>query len=131
MSEDLNLDEFSGGNLYKGRDFEDGPEYHTISDVTVAEFRDGRRKPVLTFIDADKQAPLGPLNVKKLKSDFGERTSQWIGRTVMLMAGPDFNGNPSLIVLPQKPQKAAKGAAGAAPKDDGAAPAISDEDIPF
>lgn len=110
MTEDIDLNEFAGGAFFKGRDFADGPEYHTIVDVFVAEFRDGTRKPALTFSDADKQAALGPLNVKSLKTEFGDKTSGWIGRTVMLMAGPEFNGNPSLLVLPQKPLKSDTGA---------------------
>jgi hypothetical protein len=132
MTEDYDLNEFTGSKFFKGKDFVDNPEYFTITDVHIAEFKDGRRKPVLSFEDTEKTTPLGPMNVDRLKDKFGDKTSGWVGRTVMLMAGPEFNGNPSLVVLPQKPPKAANGTAST--QGDGApkgSPPPSDTDIPF
>lgn len=103
MAIDLNLDQYTQSRFIKGRDVPEGL-FLTISDVTEETFRDGTSKPCLSFADDDRQVALGAQNLKKLIAAFGPRTSQWVGRTVLLTAGPEYQGNPSLLLMPQMPK---------------------------
>ena len=152
MATDLDLQEYLGGDFIKGRDV-DEPLLLTISDVTEQGFKDGSKKPVLHFTETDQVAPLGRQNLKRLMDKFGERTSLWVGRQVLLTQGAEYQGNPSLIVSPysnkRQPGAAAAGEAAPAqrrgvqaepaqraapaPAQRRAAPVVDDdpEDIPF
>ena len=124
-SNDLDLKQYLGGDYFKGRDVAE-PILLTIYGIVEQEFKDGSKKPVLAFEEDDRLAPLGRQNLKRLMEKFGDRTSAWIGRQVMLTQGAEYQGNPSLVVSPYgrkaaqpgKPQRAA-------------APAPQEEDIPF
>lgn len=102
MAMDLDLNQYLGGSTFKGSDFSEGAEAFVIEDVTELEFQDGTKKPALTLVGAEKKAPLGPRNLRKLMGAFGDRTSQWIGQEVLLTAGDEYQGRPSLLILPQK-----------------------------
>lgn len=102
MAIDLNLDGYLRGNLFKGKDVVEDACFLTIADVLELDFN-GTSKPALKFVDEDRMAALGVQNLKRLVAAFGDRTSKWVGQTVLLTAGPEFQGNPSLLVVPQKP----------------------------
>lgn len=102
MAIDLDLNQYLGGTTFKGADFAEGAEAFVIEDVIELEFQDGTKKPALTLAGADKKAALGPRNLRTLMKAFGERTSLWIGQEVLLTAGDEFQGRPSLLILPQK-----------------------------
>lgn len=124
-----------GGKYVRGADFEDSPEFMTIQDVNLATFNDGSKKLALTFNDG-REATVNKRNFTRLVEKWGENPNAWIGRTVMCMAGDKYNGNASLVLLPQVEQSSkAK-----APKRDAPLPAVphplrqpeaEEEDIPF
>ena len=133
MATDLDLQEYLGGDFIKGRDV-DEPMLLTISDVTEQGFKDGSKKPVLHFTETDQVAPLGRQNLKRLMDKFGERTSLWVGRQVLLTQGAEYQGNPSLIVSPYSDKRrpgaaAAAGAASPAQQARRAAPAPVWDDV--
>ena len=129
MATDLDLNEYLGGDFIKGRDC-DEPMLFTIADVTEQGFKDGSKKPILHFNETDQTAPLGRQNLKRLMDKYGERTSLWVGRQVLLTQGAEYQGNPSLIISPySKRQNGAAAAGAAAPAAQRAA--VNPEDIPF
>ena len=136
MATDLDLNEYLGGDFIKGRDC-DEPMLLTIADVTEQGFKDGSKKPILHFNETDQIAPLGRQNLKRLMDKYGERTSLWVGRQVLLTQGAEYQGNPSLIISPysNKPRSGAAlaPAAGAAAPARRAAPVVDadPEVIPF
>lgn len=91
-----------GSKFLKGSDFEE-PAFLTILDVNRAEFRDGTKKLALTFNDGT-EATVNKSNFAKLSAKWGENPNGWINRTVMAMAGPAYQGKPSLVLLPQPEQ---------------------------
>ena len=132
MATDLDLNEYLGGDFIKGRDC-DEPMLFTIADVTEQGFKDGTKKPILHFEETDQVAPLGRLNLKRLMDKYGERTSLWVGRQVLLTQGAEYQGNPSLIISPYSKRQNGAAAAGAAAPARRAAPVVDadPEDIPF
>ena len=133
MATDLDLNEYLGGDFIKGRDV-DEPMLLTIADVTDQAFKDGSKKPILHFNETDQVAPMGRQNLKRIMDKYGERTSIWVGRQVLLTQGAEYQGNPSLIISPysNKRNGAALAPAEAAPARRAApAPTADAEEIPF
>jgi hypothetical protein len=87
----------------KGADFEDGPEYLTITDVNLVYFQDDSRKLSLTFNDG-REATVNKRNFTRLTEKFGGDVNGWIGKTVLCMAGDAYQGRPSLVMVPQVPK---------------------------
>ena len=113
-----------GSKYVRGADFTEGPEVLLILDVNRVSFdRDGKneRKYELTFSD-DRRATVNKRNYARFVEKWGDDPNKWIGRTVMCMAGDKFNGNISLIMLPQPEQTKLKPPRRPAP----AAPATAD-----
>jgi hypothetical protein len=96
-----------GGKYVRGADFEDGPEYLTITDVNLAYFADETRKLALTFNDG-REATVNKRNFSRLVDKWGGDPNAWIGKTVLCLAGDKFNGNTSLVMHPQPTQKTPK-----------------------
>ena len=92
-----------GSKYLKGADFEDGPEYLTITDVNLVYFQDDSRKLSLTFNDG-REATVNKRNFTRLTEKFGGDVNAWIGKTVLCMAGDAYQGRPSLVMVPQVPK---------------------------
>ena len=130
MATDLDLNEYLGGDFIKGRDC-DEPMLFTIADVTEQGFKDGSKKPILHFNETDQTAPLGRQNLKRLMDKYGERTSLWVGRQVLLTQGAEYQGNPSLIISPYSNKRQNGGAAAGAAAPAAQRAAVNPDDIPF
>lgn len=113
-----------GSKYLRGSDFEE-PAFLTILDVTRVEFRDGTKKLALSFNDG-REATVNKSNYGKLAAKWGENPNGWIHKTVMAMAGPAYQGKPSLVLLPQPEQTRLK-----PPRRDAPLPPLPPADNPF
>ena len=69
-----------GGKYIRGADFDDGPEYLTITDVNLVVFQDDSRKLVLTFNDG-REATVNKRNFTRLTDKWGGDPNTWMQKT--------------------------------------------------
>lgn len=56
-----------------------------ITEVTVEEFKDGKRKLALHFEEIEHILILNKTNASILSDDFGKETDDWVGKTIKLV----------------------------------------------
>lgn len=106
----------------------------TIDRVEMAQFDDGKHKPVIYFVGKQKGVALNKTNANNIAIVHGDDTDQWRGRDVILFtAWVDYQGKsvqairvrglPAPLVTPP--------AQTAAPSQPALPPEMDDDEIPF
>ena len=88
------IDELYGerkGSYYRASDVPKPTEL-TIKDVSIEEFKEGKRL-VLSFSGTDKKLALNSTNARQLEQLYGSDYKKWVKKTITLEAVPTtYNG---------------------------------------
>lgn len=104
--------EYTKGVWLKGEDLEEGERMVvTIKSAEEQTFQDGKKQPVLEFLELEQKLSLNKTRVKKCVELLGEDTEEWIGKRISLYQTPtQFNGKEFLSVAIAAPPKKKAGA---------------------
>jgi len=99
--------EYTKGVWLKGEDLDEGERtVVTIKSAEEQTFQDGKKQPVLEFLELDQKLSLNKTRVKKLVELLGEDTEEWIGQKIALYPTPtQFNGKEFISVAVAKAPK--------------------------
>lgn len=99
--------EYTKGIWLKGEDLDEGER--TLVTIKTAEehtFQDGKKQPVLEFVELEQKLSLNKTRVKKLVELLGEDTEEWVGEKIALYPTPtQFNGRDFVSVAIAKAPK--------------------------
>lgn len=102
---------YTRGVWLKGDDLEEGER--TIVTIKSAEeqtFQDGKKQPVLEFLELDQKLSLNKTRVKKCVELLGTDTEEWIGKRISLYPTPtQYNGKDFMSVAIAAPPKGKQG----------------------
>lgn len=103
----FNTEEYTRGVWLKGDDLEEGERtVVTIKSAEEEQFQDGKKQPVLQFLELDQKLSLNKTRVKKCVELLGEDTEEWIGKKISLYPTPtQFNGKDFMSVAIAAPPK--------------------------
>lgn len=100
-------EEYTKGVWLKGDDLEEGERTTvTIKSAEEQTFQDGKKQPVLEFLELDQKLSLNKTRVKKCVELLGKDTEEWIGKRISLYPTPTtFNGKDFMSVAIAAPPK--------------------------
>lgn len=100
-------EDYTKGVWLKGDDLEEGER--TIVTIKSAEeqtFQDGKKQPVLEFMELEQKLSLNKTRVRKCVELLGNDTEEWIGKRIALYPTPtQFNGKDFMSVAIAAPPK--------------------------
>lgn len=99
-------EEYTKGAWLKGDDLDEGRTVVTIKSAEEQTFQDGKKQPVLEFLEVEQKLSLNKTRVKKLVELLGKDTDEWIGQRIALYPTPtQYNGKEFISVAITAPPK--------------------------